>query len=251
MKKILLQFADGLAFVWRLVPFRLRMTLMKGLMVLETRGQCEQGLARAYQLEDALRHVINERALVLGEGVHPKHRLTQYHAFFVERIGTGDRVLDVGCSYGAVTRSVAKAHPANEVVGVEIDRAKYERACAMPDKPANLSFFLGDATKEIPQGQWSVVILSNVLEHITDRVGFLKALVCKTTCQKLLIRVPHFEREWSMPMRRELGVNYYSDDDHKIEHTGAEFEREMTEAGLVIEEIIYRWGEIWALVLVK
>ena len=49
-----------------------------------------------------------------------------------------------------------------------------------------------------------------------------------------------------MPLRRELGVNYYSDPDHKIEHTIAEFEAEMADAGLAVSELLTPWGEIWA-----
>ena len=33
-------------------------------------------------------------------------------------------------------------------------------------------------------------------------------------------------------IKKELGVNYYSDDDHKIEHSIKEFYEEMTTSGL-------------------
>ncbi len=114
------------------------------------------------------------------------------------------------------------------------------------DNPSNLSFVELDATKSVPPGPWDVVVLSNVLEHIVDRVGFLSALVANTQAKKFLIRVPHFERDWKMPMRRAVGANYYSDPDHKIEPTQAEFRDETARAGLVIDELITPWGEIWA-----
>jgi hypothetical protein len=91
-----------------------------------------------------------------------------------------------------------------------------------------------------------VVVLSNVLEHISDRPGFLAALIATTSAKRFLIRVPLFERDWKMPLRRALGVNYYSDPDHKIEPTQAEFREETARAGLAIDELITPWGEIWA-----
>ena len=50
-----------------------------------------------------------------------------------------------------------------------------------------------------------------------------------------------------MPMRKKLGINYFSDNDHKIEHTLEEFKTEMNLSELTIEQIITNWGEIWAI----
>src|SRR6185437_734916 len=114
------------------------------------------------------------------------------------------------------------------------------------DNPSNLTFVESDATKSVPPGPWDVVVLSNVLEHISDRIGFLQALIATTQAKRFLIRVPLFERDWKMAMRRALGANYYSDPDLKIEPTQAEFREETRRAGLAIDELITPWGEIWA-----
>jgi hypothetical protein len=63
----------------------------------------------------------------------------------------------------------------------------------------------------------------------------------------VLIRVPFFERDWRLPMRRELGINYFSDPTHRIEHTLAEFAEEIAAGGLTLVEQRLMWGEIWAL----
>jgi hypothetical protein len=47
-------------------------------------------------------------------------------------------------------------------------------------------------------------------------------------------------------MRREVGANYYSDPDHKIEPMLSEFRAETGAAGLAIDELLTPWGEIWA-----
>ena len=49
------------------------------------------------------------------------------------------------------------------------------------DNPPNLYYFETDATKSVPPGPWDVVVLSNVLEHIADRQGFLRALIETTS----------------------------------------------------------------------
>ena len=247
MKALLLRIAELLSGIWRLVPEKLRRSVIKGLLVLESRGSDKRAaLKRLFNVADDLELVTNERALALGDMVHPKHRLTRYHDFFVERIHEGDAVLDVGCGYGAVARSVARAHPKSRVVGVDYDKGRLAQARAAAESPPNLSFVEADATRSVPEGPWNVVILSNVLEHIHDRPGFLRRLVAVTGAERFLIRVPLFERDWKMSMRREVGANYFSDSDHKIEHTRAEFRAETGEAGLEIDELVTLWGEIWS-----
>jgi SAM-dependent methyltransferase len=245
MKAALLAIANGLSLLWRVLPQRLRHLLIKGLFVLESRGgDTGAALGRLFALQDDLEHVVNERALAHGRGEHPKHRLMRYHDFFIERIGDKDRVLDVGCGYGAVARSIARARPGATIMGLDHDPGRLAQARAA-DNPGNLSFAGGDATRQVPPGPWDVVVLSNVLEHIADRIGFLKALIATTGAKRFLIRVPLFERDWKLPMRREVGANYFSDSDHKIEPMREEFRAETAAAGLDVDEMILIWGEIW------
>ena len=107
----------------------------------------------------------------------------------------------------------------------------------------NLTFMNLDATKTIPDGNWEVIILSNVLEHISSRTLFIKKIIKNSKCSKILMRVPLFERSWEIPMRKELGVNYYSDNDHKIEHTLIEFKKEMAKSNVEIEQLHTIWGK--------
>lgn len=246
MKSMLLMMADLLACMWQFVPTRMRIVLITGLMILESRGsRSADGLRRLLVLKDKLEWIINERALAYGRGEHPKHRLTGYHHFFIDRISDGERVLDVGCGYGAVARSIARAHPGCVVLGMDLDKPRLTQAMSALNPP-NLNFMIGDATREVPSGGWDVVILSNVLEHIEARTDFLRS-ICET-CRpiRILIRVPLFERDWQMPLRRELDVSYFSDEDHKIEHRLSEFYAEIEDAGMQATEVLTLWGEIWA-----
>jgi len=251
MKAFGLKVANVLALVWQLLPMRLRHLLLKGMFVLESRGpDTGAALKRLFTLQDDLDHVVNERAMIHGKGEHPKHRLMRYHDFFIENISDGQRVIDIGCGYGAVARSIARARPKSQVIGVDYDPKRLAEARAR-DNPANLSFVEADATQAVPQGPWDVVVLSNVLEHIVDRHAFLTALIDKTKARRFLIRVPLFERDWRLAMRREVGANYYSDPDHEIEPTQEEFRRETAAAGLTVEQLGTPWGEIWSVLRVS
>ncbi len=246
MKRSLLLFANLLSWFWRLIPAQLRIGFFTGTLVLESRSRDPaNGLRRLLVLKDRLEWVINERALAYGNGEHPKHRLTRYHWFFIDRIKDGERVLDVGCGYGAVARSIALERPHCRVTGIDMDESRLAQAQTSRNPP-NLDFVLGDATSDGPLGSWDVIVLSNVLEHITRRVDFLQKLVRATNASRILIRVPLFERSWQIPLRKELGIGYFSDDDHKIEHQPIELLNELAAAGLQAVEVVTLWGEIWA-----
>ena len=245
LKTLILPIAGLAGRLWHVVPARLRDAFITGLYVLESRsGDPAHGLRRLLALQDKLDWVTNERAMAYGGGIHPKHRLMRYHDFFVARIPAGSRVLDIGCGYGAVARSIATRVAGSTVVGVEIDQPRLAQARS-GDVPVNLSFVEGDARRSLPPGPWNVVILSNVLEHIEDRIGFLSDLLRQAEPEKVLIRVPLFERDWRMPLRRELGVSYFSDPEHFIEHRLDELRDEVTAAGLTPVEALTSWGEIW------
>ena len=248
IKNKLLNCVSFLSLIWRLIPAKAREILMVGQLLLESRDRNPgKGLARLFLIRDRLDWIINKRAMEYGDGEHPKHRLIGYHNFFVNRIKNGQNVIDVGCGYGSVSRSIAIACPSSIVIGIDQDRGRLKQAVKNNSLP-NLNFFEGDATKymPIPQVKWDIVILSNILEHIDDRVIFLKKLRKSIKASRYLIRVPMFERDWQMAMRKELGVDFRSDLDHKIEHTYQEFEFEISQSGLSINEVVTKWGEIWA-----
>ena len=245
-KSLSLGVMRGVGWIAGLVPSGLRGRILFALLVLESRiGAPDKALRNLYAVQDDLERILAERAMAYGEGVHPKHRLTRYHDFFVDRIADGARVLDIGCGTGEVARAVARAHSGATVMGVEIEGDLIAQANAS-DNLANLSFLCADATQVLPQGPWDTIMLSNILEHLDDRVGFLTALIAAQKPQSILIRVPSFERHWHIPMRRELGITYFSDRTHFIEHTLDEFAAEMSRAGVEVIEMQTIWGEIWA-----
>ncbi len=246
MRYFLLIIISVISWVIRIIPACIRVKMMFFLLMLESRiGKPQESLRRLYLVRDDLDRILSERAIAYEGGEHPKHRLMNYHRFFVDNIPENSRVVDIGCGYGAVARTVATAVSGVEITGVEIDEDRYKQAIGS-DNPPNLNFILGDAFEVLPRGSADVVILSNVLEHIENRKEFLRRIVDVLNPDQVLIRVPVFEREWHVPMRKELGMIYFNDRTHFIEHTVNEFRGEMAEASINIEDLFTVWGEIWA-----
>jgi 2-polyprenyl-3-methyl-5-hydroxy-6-metoxy-1,4-benzoquinol methylase len=196
---------------------------------------------------DAVHAVLDRTAIRHGGGLHPKHRLIDYHRFFIDKTQPGDRILDVGCGLGAVANSLAQA--GRRVTAVDIS-AEHVRNAQARYQHENLSFQVADATREVSPGPYRSVVLSNVLEHIEHRIPFLTQLVDVAKPHSILIRVPAFNRDWLVPLKKELGLWYFSDPTHYIEYTRDTFEGEMKAAGLTIQSLDSLWGEIWAEVLV-
>lgn len=205
----------------------------------------QKDLILLFRIKDEIEKIINNRALSYANGEHPKHYLTEYHQFFIKNIFDGESVLDIGCGYGAVARSIAKSKPNSKILGIDNDKTRLKQALDC-DNPTNLSFIYGDVIRHHFSENWDVIVLSNVIEHIEFRVEFLLAVSSNTNAKKLLIRVPCYERDWQVPLRDQFGINYFTDSDHKIEHKLSEFISEIHQAQLELTEIKTNWGEIWA-----
>ena len=187
--------------------------------------------------------LLGHLAVNYGNGEHPKHRQMNYHRFFSERISETETVLDIGCGIGAVAYRVAEETGA-QVIGVDLDSQKILQAQQQYQHP-NVSYHLGDAREFTLLTHVDVVVLSNVLEHLEARPAFLTSLCNSLNPDRLLIRVPLFERDWRVPMKQELGLDWRLDETHFTEYTLESFQEEMKAANLHINYLEVRWGEIW------
>jgi 2-polyprenyl-3-methyl-5-hydroxy-6-metoxy-1,4-benzoquinol methylase len=209
-----------------------------------TRREPRAALRRLYRADDLLQGRIDLLAIELEGGVHPKHRIMRYHDFFVERVRAGERVLDVGCGKGELAFDLAERARAN-VTGIDVNARSLAFARArFPYERVEL--VEADAREWSPPASYDVVVLSNVLEHVSDRVALLRRLAELARPSRFLIRVPVLERDWQVIMRRELGLPYFGDPTHETEYDEAQLEQELAAAGLAITELTRRWGEIWA-----
>ena len=246
IKNAVLGVVNIIAFILSIIPFNLRRLLFKSMFVVESRiSNKKNALSNLFLIYDDLDLIINETATRYGEGEHPKHSLTKYHDFFVDNILPGSTVLDIGCGYGAVSSSIADRVDDVSVVGIDLDANKIKQAIEFNSRK-NIKYICADATKESIKDKCEIIVLSNVLEHIGNRVEFLASLRKIYSPKLCLIRVPHFDRHWHIPMREALGINYFSDPTHYIEHTLDEFSTEVELSGYAIQEHKLVWGEIWA-----
>jgi SAM-dependent methyltransferase len=183
-------------------------------------------------------------AIAYDDGVHPKHRLTRYHDFFVERVQPGDVVLDIGCGKGELAHDLVVRGGAS-VVGVDHDpgHLAFARSHFVDER---LEFHAGNVLDCLPAGHFDVVVMSNVLEHLGPRVEFLRYVLESAQPERILVRVPLFERDWTVPLKDEVGLRAYWDADHEIEYDEQLFRSELFEAGCDVPELLIRWGEIWA-----
>jgi SAM-dependent methyltransferase len=227
----------------RMLPAPLVGRALWGLLAARLDGAtARESLVVLFEFADRIADRVGFEAVRYGDGIHPKHRLTRYHEFFVKRIAPGERVLDIGSGNGYIASRLGEAGAT--VVGIELEAHKVEAARARFGNPS-VSFRAGDATRDDLEGVYDVVVMSNVLEHIADRVTLLKRCVSDARAKRVLIRVPLFQRDWSIPFRRELGVEWRSDSTHETEHTIDELQAELAAAGLQVREIMTIWGEIW------
>jgi SAM-dependent methyltransferase len=106
----------------------------------------------------------------LGERYEEHHRERRDEGDFVfvpERIplfqaaiGTGKRVLDLGCRSGALTRHFLDG---NSVVGLDVDAAALEKAAALGIEPVQ-----GDVEEPLPfeDASFDAVVAGELLEHL-------------------------------------------------------------------------------------
>jgi 2-polyprenyl-3-methyl-5-hydroxy-6-metoxy-1,4-benzoquinol methylase len=232
-------------YILKLVPDRALERFIVMILLAKTEYHSSADALRfLLEVEAGLYRLLGKHAIRYGKGRHVKQRLTRYVEYFSEEaLKNRGPYLDVGCSSGYLAREIAKR--TNEaVVGID----KSSRAISIAKGGAqltNLRFICGDATSMALTEEFGTIIVSNVLEHIKDRVGFLRQLREKIRPTCLLIRVPNFQRDWRVPLRKELGITYFGDPTHYIEHSPDELEAELNQAGFKIIKEKILWGEIW------
>lgn len=207
----------------------------------------EEALRLLFNLDTFLYQMEGNQAIRYNDGVHTKHRHMKYHDFFVDRIHSGDNVLDIGCGIGELAHDIAVRSGAS-VVGIDHLEGKILKARERNSHP-QVAYVVGDALKDLPESEFDVIVLSNVLEHLTFRPEFLGKLFEIYTPKKIIIRVPLFERDWRVPLKKELDMEWRLDSDHKIEYSQDTLINEIEEGGGVIQELQIKWGEAWVEVI--
>lgn len=200
-----------------------------------------------FEIEKTLYEEEGKQSKRYGGGIHSKHKHTNYHNFFIENIGDHDTVLDLGCGNGSLSYSIATNRPGAKITAIDFNTKNLEIAKRDFSHPNILYLRNNILDKDfLSEQHFDNVVLSNILEHLSDRNHFLNILQKKFSPKHVLIRVPLFERDWRVPLKKELGVEWRLDPTHFIEYTMETWNDEIRKANLIVIYQEIRWGEIWA-----
>ena len=245
MKNKITTLLSNIGKLFRWIPERQCALLLSAIAwSLSSGRKPKDGLKLLLRLNNKIYALTGRIACDYGGGLHPKHWLMQYHEFFANRIHPQERVIDIGCGNGALAYDIAE-HSGAMVTGIELNKQNVLEA-KKRYAHNRVDYVQGDVLRDLPAGSFDVGVMSNVLEHLPDRVSFLRFAQEKLGIKRWLIRVPLYERDWRVPMMKELNLDYRLDQTHFTEYTQKSFSEEMSQAGL---EIVYKetiWGEIWA-----
>jgi SAM-dependent methyltransferase len=137
----------------------------------------------------------------------------------------GGRIAELGCGSGGMLEALARFGPA---VGVESDAGLRDRARAR-----GLDARPGSLPHDIPleASRWDAVCLFDVLEHVEDEAGSLRACIrLLAPGGRLFVTVPAYAWLWS-PHDELLG--------HRRRYTAGSLRRAAETAGLVVERLTY------------
>lgn len=149
--------------------------------------------------------------------IHPKH-LVNNKLWFAKYLQKQDVVLDLGCGNGQNTLKASKF--VKRAVGVDYDKFSLDIARKTANGK-NIDFKKLNLEAKLSFGNctFDKVMLLDVLEHLSNRKQILDEI--KRILKKdglLILSVPNSETTWKK-LQRKVGINSYSDPDHKIEYS--------------------------------
>jgi SAM-dependent methyltransferase len=123
--------------------------------------------------------------------------------------GESPRVLDIGCGCGFNDREFKRQTPHAHIVGVEPNARAAELARVTCDEV--FEGMLEDWLQKDVREPFDLVVLSDVLEHIADPIGFLRTLSTAPSVRdaQWIISVPNYG-VWYNRLRTLFGIQGYS-----------------------------------------
>lgn len=170
---------------------------------------------------------------------HPKNEFDFRTRDFLAKVRREETVADLGCGTGKLAKKIAEAGPKVLAVDRNVPNGK---------KSSNFEFVQMDLrderlTKLLEERNVDCVVLSHILEHIDDSVGFLRRL---KGAKRLLICVPS-EENWKYQLKKKLGLDPRTDPEHFREYSKDTLAQEIHSAGWELKEIFYNsQGELFA-----
>lgn len=196
------------------------------------------------KLDSVLYKLISRLSILANEGVHPKKDIIKYEEWFLSKLRPNETVLEVGSHKGEMSQALARH--VNKVFAIEINKNLHDYS-KRHKSSKNINYINADATKyDFSDMKVNTVVLSNVLEHIEERNRFLKDLIDRVHWEespRFLIRVPMITRDWLAVYKKRIGVTYFLDPTHFIEYDHSTLNSEISNAGLIINDLKVEYGE--------
>lgn len=172
--------------------------------------------------------------------LHPKHFLHS-RKWYTEHITGKDSVLDLGCGNGQSAINAARI--ARKVVAIDIDDRLLDIAkrSARELKIRNIKFLKKNLENglQFQNNLFDRILFLDVFEHLNNRKQILKEIYRILKPSGLLfIGVPNSQTSWKK-MQRSVGLNSYSDPDHKIEFSEDQITNLLKKHGFKIEKLGY------------
>ncbi len=173
-----------------------------------------------------------------SQPMHPKHLVKEspIYASYFER---NDVVLDIGCHNGQ--RAFKLAPYVRRIVAFDYDERALAQAKAWGKQKEiqNIEFLKLSAEEPLPfpDNAFDKVLFLDVLEHLWNRELIMKE--CFRILKpggKMILAVPNKDTSWKK-FQQSIGVNYFSDPDHKIEYAKGEILAEQKTVVLIVLEI--------------
>ena len=112
------------------------------------------------------------------------------HDVALNDIPRGTRVLEVGCGFGDFVERIEREKDV-DAIGIELNRSAAKKAQHL-DRPVTVNSI--ERLAEIEKESYDVVCHFEVLEHVPNPLGFLKACTqCLKVGGRLLVAVPNMD----------------------------------------------------------
>lgn len=107
------------------------------------------------------------------EEVGFERNLQKYKIKEISKFIKGKSMLDIGCGVGSITKAFEKHF--DRIVGIDGSEVKIEKANRLNSAP-NISYLLTMFDEYVAEEKFEFIVSTNVLEHVSDSVSFLKTI---------------------------------------------------------------------------
>ncbi len=171
--------------------------------------------------------------------IHPKHLIKCQNLWYQNEIKKNDMVLDLGCGNGQHSIKIAKECKRIIALDHNIKQLIIAKNTAKDLDIKNIEFLSYNLEKKLPfnNNYFDKILCLDILEHLNNQKNCLLEIKRILKPRGLVFfAVPNKNTSWKK-LQRKMGINYFSDPDHKIEYSLPEIQQLLTKMGFKILSI--------------